>query len=69
MGNKIGGLIFTYDSGDPIEVTWSRESGSNWITKDIPEGYEIVGFHGIIWFQDNKSWLHCLGFNLWPTDR
>ena len=41
--DQMTGLRFTYESGDYVEDVWKTYPTSEWQTRDIPEGYQIVG--------------------------
>ena len=58
------GLRFAYESGDFVEDVWKTDSSSEWETRYIPQGYEIIGM--FVTFREDREQF---GFNLWPVDR
>ena len=63
--DRMTGLRFTYESGDYVEDVWKTDSSSEWETRYIPQGYEIIGFFATTFRDDREQF----GFNLWPVDR
>ena len=61
--DRIFGLRFTYESGDYLEDAWINNSRSEWVTHDIPEGYQIAGM--FVNFDIKKEQF---GFNLRPVN-
>ena len=62
--DRMTGLRFTYESGDYVEDVWKADSSSKWETRDIPQGYEIIGM-----FVTFRIYIEQFGFYLWPIDR
>ena len=50
------GLKFTYDSGDYLKDVWETYRTSEWVTHEIPEGYQIIGM-----FVDFCDYSYCEG--------
>ena len=63
--NYICGLKFIYEDDDFVEEIFCNGS-YEWVTKDIPNGYEIIGM--FVNTKSNRVFEH-FGFNLLPIDR
>jgi len=62
----ISGIKFKFSTGAIVEKNFGGWSSSKWVTKDIPDGYQIVGM-----FVNDSYYnrFNLLGFNLLPIDR
>lgn len=63
--SNIYGIRFIDTNGSKIqERQWRRSSSASWIRIEVPEGMEIIGFHG----SHDGNYIKQLGLILWTPN-
>jgi len=63
--HNIYGIRFLDDRGNKIqERQWRQNSTAKWVKIEVPEGMEVIGFHG----SHDGSYIKQLGLVLWEPN-
>ena len=62
--NILCGMRLMDDNGDSLlELEWQKRDDSEWDTRDVPAGKEIIGMY--MSKSGDPEWIQSLGFILW----